>query len=149
MSLYYPNQRKNMNAEVLETFGHGPEHAWNMQKFREEHDEPYAKAVHEFKGKSNATEHAFNMQKFREEHEKPHAMATHEFMLKSPAAKQAWDRRAAIEVMTPTHTGLNVNARHFVPIKKGGKSKKNRKKTKRNHRKKTKSRKRKTHHRRR
>jgi hypothetical protein len=119
-----PAERKRLNKEVMDTLGNAPEHAWNMQKFREEVMPLHQKAHEEFMRKSPAAKRAWTHQKLKEEMtpEKIKQMWTpvnleddreyeDEFRRKEPAMRSAF--------------GSNPEAPPFRPMaKQGGKKSK-------------------------
>lgn len=134
-----PAERKRLNREVLEKLGHGPEHAFNMQKFREEVMPAHQKAHEEFMRKSPAAKKAWDMQEEKEM--TPHDLNQHpevkryeyEFMRKTPAMRSAFGSNPAAPVFRPM-------------AKKGGKKSKRKmhkksKKSKKTMRKKTRAKK--------
>jgi hypothetical protein len=91
-----PAERKRLNMEVAEKLGHAPEHAFNMQKFREEVMPAHQKAHEEFMRKSLAAKKAWHMQEEKEMtpddvNKHPEVMRyEHEFMRKTPAMRSVF-----------------------------------------------------------
>lgn len=109
-----PAERKRLNFETIAKLGHAPEHAFNMQKFREEVMPAHQKAHEEFMRKSPAAKKAWDMQEKKEM--TPHDVNQHpevkryehEFMRKTPAMSSVF--------------GSNPGAPAFRPVaNKGGK----------------------------
>tara|TARA_B110000858_G_C17723751_1_gene436577 strand:+ start:116 stop:568 length:453 start_codon:yes stop_codon:yes gene_type:complete len=131
-----PAERKRLNKEVMDTLGNAPEHAWNMQKFKEEVMPAHQKAHEEFMRKSPAAKRAWTHQKLKEEMTpgKIKQMWTpvnleddkeyeHQFRRKEPEMRSIF--------------GENPEAPPFRPMAKQGgkKSKKSKKAKRKNHRK--------------
>ena len=103
-----PSERKRLNLEVVNTLGHGPEHAFNMQKFREEQLPAHQKGYEEFMRKEPATRKAWHD---REAHElmTPHNINAdpdaqtyeHEFMKKSHSMASKFGENPTVKPFLP------------------------------------------------